>query len=148
MYKNNINPAIAHMDVAQDEITTYSVLLKRAQGALTASSQAFDRANETSIIGNCQIKQELTRNLRQQYAALTNLTSAIVETLAAPTFSRIIATAPNSSPRLVALLNCLPEEESKLINLAIKSLLQGDSEKVSLSEEQVELAARILAAGT
>lgn len=147
MYKTNINPALAQMDLAQDEIATYSMLLKRAQSVLTASSQAFERANETSITGNCRVRQELTKNLRQQYAALTNLTSAIVETLAAPVFSRIIATAPNESPKLVALLKCLPEEESKLINLALTSLLKGESEKVSLSEEQVELAARILAAG-
>ncbi len=144
MSNNSINPALAHMDLAQDEIATYSVLLKRAQSSLTASMQAFERANETSITGNCPVRQELTNNLRQQYVALANLTSAIVETLAAPVFSKIIATAPNASPKLAALLNCLPEEERKLMAIALNSLLQAEGEDVLVSKEQVDLAASIL----
>jgi len=115
MSRNSINPALAQMDLAQDEIATYAILLKRAQSSLTASSQAFERADENSTTGNCQIRQELTNSLRGQYAALTNLTDAIIGTLDAPTFSRIIATAPQQSHWLVALLNWLPEEEKDLL---------------------------------
>lgn len=148
MNESRVNPALAHMDLAQDKITTYSVLLKRAQETLLASSQAFERANETSITGNCQVRQELTDKLRQQYAALTSLTSAIVETLDAPMFSRIIATAPKHSPQLLALLNCLPEAERELLEVALTSLfIQGRSEIVFLTKEQIELAESILAAG-
>lgn len=148
MNENNINPALAHMDLAQDKITTYSVLLKRAQETLLASSQAFERANETSVTDNCQVRQELTDKLRQQYAALTNLTAAIVETLDAPMFSRIIATAPQNSPKLLALLDGLPEAERELLEVALTSLfIQGRSEVVFLSKEQVDLAESILAAG-
>lgn len=133
------------MDVAQDEIATYALLLKRAQSSLTASMQAFEKANKTSTTGNCQIRQELTNNLRQQYIALTNLTDAIVGTLDAPTFSRIIATAPKSSPQLVALLELLPEEEKDLLNIAFSTLVVlGQGEMEYLSAEQVELAQRIL----
>jgi predicted DNA-binding transcriptional regulator len=66
MYESKINPALAHMDLAQNEIATYALLVKRAQSSLTASMQAFERANETSITGNCQVRQELTNKLRQQ----------------------------------------------------------------------------------
>lgn len=144
MNENSINPAIAHMDVAQGELATYATLLRRAQSSLTASSQAFERANETSITGNCPTSQQITQKLRQQYKALTNLTDAIVGTLAAPTFSRMIATAPRRSPQLVALLDCLPEEERNLITVALISLLQAEGEDLSLAEEEVNLAARIL----
>ncbi len=84
------------MDIAQNEIATYAMLLKKAQENLLASKQAFERANKSSITGNCQGRQELTGKLRQQYTALTNLTNTIVETLDAPTFSRIITTAPKN----------------------------------------------------
>ena len=145
MNESSINPALAHMDLAQDKITTYSVLLKRAQETLLASSQAFDRANKTSITGNCQIKQELMGKLRQQYAALTNLTSAIIETLDAPMFSRIIATAPKNSPQLLALLELLPEAEKDLLNTAFSILfVLGQGEMEYLSAEQRELAGSIL----
>ena len=148
MNENNINPALAHMDSAQNEIATYSVLLLMAQETLLASSQAFERANETSITGNCQVRQELIGKLRQQYTALTFLTSAIVETLDVPMFSRIIATAPQNSPQLLTLLDCLPEAERELLEVALTSLfIQGRSEVVFLSKEQVELAESILAAG-
>ena len=148
MNESSINPALAYMDLAQNEIATYSVLLKRAQETLVASSQAFDRANETSITGNCQVRHELTNKLRQQYAALTSLTSAIIETLDAPMFSRIIATAPKHSPQLLALLDCLPYAERELLDIALTTLfIQGRSEVVFLSKEQVELAESILATG-
>ena len=148
MNENNINPALAHMDLAQDKITTYSVLLKRAQETLLTSSQAFDRANETSITGNCQVRQELTNKLRQQYAALTLLTSAIVETLDAAMFSRIIATASKHSPQLLALLDCLPEAERELLEVALTSLfIQGRGELVFLTKDQVQLAESILSTG-
>ncbi len=49
MSENNINPALAHIDIAQNEIATYALLLKKAQENLLASKQAFDWANETSI---------------------------------------------------------------------------------------------------
>lgn len=145
MYETNINPALAHMDLAQDEIATYSVLLKRAQSALTASSQAFERANETSITGTCRVRQELTNNLRQQYTALISLTAAIVETLDAPAFSRVIATAPKTSPQLLALLELLPEPEKDLLNTAFSILfVLGQGEMEYLSAEQRELAGSIL----
>ncbi len=148
MNESSINPALAHMDSAQNEIATYSVLLLMAQKALLASSQAFERANETSITGNCQVRHELNNKLRQQYAALTSLTSAIIETLDAPMFSRIITTAPKHSPQLLALLDCLPHAERELLDIALTSLfIQGRSEVVFLSKEQVELAESILAAG-
>ena len=141
----NINPALAHMDLAQNEIATYSVLLKRAQSSLIASSQAFERANETSITGNCRVRQELTGKLRQQYAALTSLNNAIVETLDAPTFSRIIATAPKNSPQLLALLELLPEAEKELLLAAVSILfVLGKGEMEYLSAEQIELAQSIL----
>ncbi len=132
MYENNINPALAHMDLAQDEIAIYALLVKRAQSSLTNSLQAFERAKETSIPGNCQVRQELTNKLRGQYLALTNFTSAIVDTLDAPMFQRIIATAPQQcllhelpqdSPKLLALLDCLPESEREVIEVAVTSLL-------------------------
>ena len=145
MYENNINPALAHMDLAQNEIATYALLVKRAQSSLTNSMQAFERANETSITGNCPIRQELTGKLRQQYVALTNLTNAIVETLDAPTFSRIIATAPKTSPQLLALLKLLPEAEKDLLNTAFSILfVLGQGEMEYLSAEQKELAGSIL----
>ncbi len=145
MSENKVNPALAHMDLAQNEIATYALLLKRAQSSLIASSQAFERANENSIAGNCQVRQELTNNLRGQYAALANLTDAIVGTLDAPTFSRIIATAPNSSPQLLALLEILPKEEKDLLNVAITALfVQGRCDITFLSQEQAELARKIL----
>lgn len=148
MSENNVNPAIAQMDLAQDEIAIYALLLKRAQSSLIASSQAFERANETSITGNCRVRQGLTNSLRGQYAALTNLTSAIVETLDAPTFSRITATAPKNSPQLLALFELLPEEEQELLNVALSVLfVLGKGEMVFLGKEQVELAKSILAAG-
>ncbi len=145
MYKTNINPALAHMDLAQNEIATYSVLLKRAQSSLTKSIQAFERANETSITGTCRVRQELTGNLRQQYTGLTSLTNAIVETLDAPTFSRIIATAPKTSPQLLALLELLPDAEKDLLNTAFSILfVLGQGEMKYLSAEQRELAGSIL----
>ena len=145
MYETNINPALAHMDIAQNEIATYALLLKRAQETLLASSQAFERANETSITGNCRVRQELTGNLRRQYTALTSLTNAIVETLDAPTFSRIIATAPKNSPQLLALLELLPEAEKDLLNTAFSILfVLGQGEMEYLSAEQRELAGSIL----
>ena len=148
MYETNINPALAHMDIAQNEIATYALLLKRAQETLLASSQAFERANETSVTGNCQVRQELTDKLRQQYTALTSLTSAIVETLDAPMFSRIIATVPQNSPKLLALLDCLPYAERELLDIALTSLfIQGRGELVFLTKEQVELAESILSTG-
>ena len=72
-------------------------------------------------------------------------------------FSRIITTAPQqclqsepeqASPKLLALLDCLPEAERELIDVALTSLfIQGRSEMVFLSKEQVKLAESILAAG-
>jgi len=145
MNENNINPALAHMDVASDEMATYSVLLKIAQQVLLASSQAIERANKTSITGNCRVRQELTGNLRRQYTALTNLTNAIVATLDAPTFSRIIATAPKNSPQLLSLLELLPEAEKDLLNTAFSILfVLGQGEMEYLSAEQRELAGSIL----
>ena len=145
MNESSINPALAYMDLAQNEIATYSVLLKEAQKTLVASSQAFERANETSITGNCRVRQELTGNLRRQYTALTSLTNAIVETLDAPTFSRIIATAPKNSPQLLALLELLPEAEKDLLNTAFSILfVLGQGEMEYLSAEQRELAGSIL----
>ena len=147
MNESSINPALAYMDLAQNEIATYSVLLKEAQKTLVASSQAFERANKTSITGNCRVRQELTNKLRQQYIALTSLTNAIVETLDAPAFSRIIATAPKNSPKLLALLDCLPEAERELLNVALTSLfIQGKGEITFLSKDQAELAESILVA--
>lgn len=75
MYENNINPALAQMDLAQNEVATYALLVKRAQSSLTASVRAFERANETSTTGNCPVKQELTGKLRGHYLALTHCTS-------------------------------------------------------------------------
>ncbi len=97
MYETNINPALAYMDVASDEMATYSVLLKIAQQVLLASSQAIERANQNSQTGNCPTSKQITQKLREQYAALTNLTDAIVGTLAAPMFSRMIANAPKQN---------------------------------------------------
>lgn len=157
MYESKINPALAHMDLAQDEIAIYALLVKRAQSSLTNSMQAFERANETSITGNCPTRQELTNKLRQQYVALTLLTSAMVDTLNAPMFQRMIATAPQQcllyelpqpSHKLLALLDCLPESERELIEVAITSLLLlGRGELAFLTSDQVELAENILAAG-
>jgi len=72
-------------------------------------------------------------------------------------FSRIIATAPSAilqsepeqaSHGLLALLDCLPYAERSLLEVALTSLfIQGRSEVVFLSKEQVELAESILAAG-
>ena len=156
MYENNINPALAHMDLAQNEVATYALLVKRAQSSLTASVQAFERASETSITGNCPVRQELTNKLRGQYLALTNFTSAIVDTLNAPMFQKIIATAPQQcllheipqeSAKLLALLDCLPESERELIEVAVTSLLLlGRSELAYLTKDQVELAENILSA--
>lgn len=145
MSKNGINPAIAHMDVAQNEIATYAMLLHSAQLSLTASMQAFERANENSLTGDCPTGKQITQKLREQYAALTNLTDAIVGTLAAPTFSRMIATAPNQSPQLLGLLELLPEAEKELLNTAFSTLfVLGQGEMAFLSKEQVELARSIL----
>ncbi len=157
MYENNINPALAHMDSAQNEIAAYALLVKRAQSSLTASVRAFERANETSTTGNCPVKQELTGKLRGHYLALTHCTSAIVDTLNAPMFQRLIATAPQQcllhelppeSPKLLALLDCLPEAERELIEVAVTMLLLlGKGELAHLTKDQVELAENILAAG-
>ncbi len=145
MSKNSTNPALAHMDLAQNEIATYALLLKKAQENLSASKQAFERANETSITGTCPTRQELTDKLRQQYTALTSLTNAIIETLDAPTFSRIIATAPKNSPQLLSLLELLPEAEKDLLNTAFSILfVLGQGEMEYLSVEQRELAGSIL----
>ncbi len=145
MYENKINPALAHMDLAQNEIATYALLSKRAQSSLTNSMQAFERANETSITGNCSTRQEFTGKLKQQYLALTNFTSAIVDTLDAPIFSSIIATAPKTSPQLLSLLELLPEAEKDLLNTAFSILfVLGQGEMEYLSAEQRELAGNIL----
>ncbi|PSB29621.1 hypothetical protein [Chlorogloea sp. CCALA 695] len=157
MYENNVNPALAHMDLAQDEIAVYALLVKRAQSSLIASRQAFERANETSITGNCPVKQELTGKLRGQYLALTHFTGAIVDTLDAPLFQRVIATAPQQcllheipqeSPKLLALLDCLPEAEREVIQVAVTSLLLlNRGELAYFTQDQVELAENILATG-
>ena len=142
--EQNHNPALVHMEVAQDAMATYAMLLKRAQSSLTASMQAFERANENSLTNDCPVKKQITQKLRGQYTALISLTAAIVEAIAAPTLSRMINTAPNRVPGLVSLLDCLPEEERNLITVALTSLLQTESEGIFLSEEQVFLAANIL----
>lgn len=144
MKQNHTNPALAHMDVAQNEMASYAMLVKKAQLSLTASTQAFERANENSLTGDCPIKKQITQELREQYAALINLTAAISETLATPSLSRMIATAPQQAPQLVALLDCLPEPEKDLITIALISLLQAEGEDLSIAEEQVNLAASIL----
>lgn len=145
MSENKVNPAIAHMDLAQDEMATYALLLKRAQSSLTASMQAFERASENSVTGDCRVWQELTNNYRQQYAALASLTAAIVGTLDAPTFSRMIATAPKTSPQLLALVECLPDSEKDLLNTAFSALVGlGRGEMEYLSAEQKEIVQRIL----
>ena len=138
------NPALVHMDVAQDEIATYAMLLNRAQSSLTASWQAFERANENSLPNDCPVRKQMTQKLREQYTALISLTAAIVEAIAAPMLSGMISTAPNRVPGLVSLLDCLPEEERNLITVALTSLLQAEGEGIFLSEEQVSLAASIL----
>ncbi len=138
------NPALVHMDVAQDEIATYAMLLNRAQSSLIASWQAIERANENSLTHDCPVRKQITQNLREQYTKLISLTTAIVEAIAAPTLSRMINTAPNRLPGLVSLLDCLPEEERHLITVALTGLLQAESEDIFLSEEQVNLAASIL----
>lgn len=142
--EQNHNPALVHMDVAQDEMATYAMLLNRAQSSLTASKQAFDWANENSLTHDCPVKKQITQKLREHYTALISLTAAIVETMAAPMLSRIINTAPNRVPGLVSLLDCLPEEERNLITIALTALLQAEDEDIFLSEEQVNLAASIL----
>ena len=142
--EQNHNPALVHMEVAQDAMATYAMLLKRAQSSLTASMQAFERANENSLTNDCPVKKQITQKLRGQYTVLISLTAAIVEAIAAPTLSRMINTAPNRVPGLVSLLDCLPEEERNLITVALTSLLQTESEGIFLSEEQVFLAASIL----
>ncbi len=142
--EQNHNPALVHMDVAQDEIATYAMLLNRAQLSLMASTQAFERANENSLTDGCPVKKQITQKLREKYTALISLTAAIVEAIAAPTLSRMIDTAPNRVPGLVSLLDCLPEEEKNLITIALTSLLQAEGEGIFLSEEQVFLAASIL----
>ena len=138
------NPALVHMDIAQDEMATYAMLLNRAQSSLTASMQAFERANENSLTNDCPVKKQITQKLRGQYTALISLTAAIASTIAAPTLSRMISTAPNRVPQLVSLLDCLPEEERNLITVALTGLLQAEGEDITLSEEQVSLAASIL----
>ena len=157
MYENNIHPALAHMDLAQNEVATYALLVKRAQSSLTASVQAFERASETSITGNCPVRHELTGKLRGQYIALTHFTGAIVDTLDAPMFQRLIATAPQQSllheipqesPKLLALLDCLPEAERELLQVAVTSLLLfNKGELAHLTKDQVKLAEDILSAG-
>ena len=142
--ERNHNPALVHMEVAQNETATYAMLLHRAQLSLTASMQAFERANENSLPNDCPVKKQITQKLREQYTTLINLTEAIVEAIAAPTLSRIINTAPKRAPGLVSLLDCLPEEERNLITVALTSLLQAEGEDIFLSEEQVNLAASIL----
>ena len=138
------NPALVHMDVAQNEMATYAMLLTRAQLSLTASMQAFERANENSLTSDCPVRKQITYKLRERYTALTSFTAAIVKAIAAPTLSRMINTAPNRVPGLVSLLECLPEEERNLITVALTSLLQAEGEGIFLSEEQVFLAASIL----
>lgn len=157
MYENNINPTLAHMDLAQNEIATYALLVKRAQSSLTASDRAFERVNETSTTGNCPVRQKLRGKLRGYYLALTHCTSAIVDTLEKPMFQRLIATAPQQSllhelppesPKLLALLDCLLEAERELIQVAVTSLLLlNRGELAHLTSGQVELAENILAAG-
>ncbi|KJH69792.1 hypothetical protein [Aliterella atlantica] len=145
MSETNANPALAHMDVAQDEIAIYATLLKRAQLSLTKSTQAFERANENLLTGNCPTRKQITQQIRQQYAALNNLTDAIVGTLDAPTFARMIATAPRRSPMLLALVELLPDSEKDLLNTAFSALVVlGRGEMEYLSAEQVELAQKIL----
>ncbi len=142
--EQNHNPALVHMEVAQDEIATYAMLLSRAQSSLTASWQAFERANENSLTHDCPVRKQITQNLREHYTTLISLTEAIIKAIAAPTLSRMISTAPNRVPGLVSLLDCLPEEERKLITIALTCLLQAEGEGIVLSEEQVFLAASIL----
>lgn len=144
MNENNVSPALAHMDVAQDEMATYALLLNRAQSSLTASMQAFERANENSLTGDCPVRKQITQKLRGHYAALISFTAAIVETLAAPTLSRMITAAPKRVPQLVTLVGCLPEVKRNLIIVALSSLLQAESEDLFLGEEQVNLAASII----
>jgi hypothetical protein len=132
------------MDVAQDEIATYAMLLSRAQSSLTASWQAFERANENSLTHDCPVRKQITKKLREQYTTLISLTEAIVEAITAPTLSRMISTTPNRVPGLVSLLDFLPEEEKHLITVALTSLLQAEGEDIFLSEEQVSLTVSLL----
>jgi hypothetical protein len=132
------------MDVAQNEMATYAMLLTRAQSSLTASWQAFERANENSLTHDCPVRKQITKKLREQYTTLINLTEAIIKAITAPTLSRMISTVPNRVPGLVSLLDCLPEEERNLITIALTCLLQAEGEGIFLSEEQVFLAANIL----
>lgn len=163
MTKNSINPAIAHMDVAQNEIATYAMLLGKAQLSLTSSMQAFERANENSLTDDCPTGKQMTQKLREQYAALTNLTDAIVGTLAAPTFSRMIATAPQQNT--VEVSDRLEEQMLSQADFIDYSVQFANIQRVVLNIPepwkteladaasdlqkaiQAELAARILAAG-
>jgi hypothetical protein len=132
------------MEVAQDEMATYAMLLNRAQSSLTASWQAFERANDNSLTHDCPVRKQITQKLREKYTTLISLTEAIVKAITAPTLSRMITTTPNRVPGLVSLLDCLPKEERHLITVALTSLLQAEGEDLFLSEEQVNLAAGIL----
>ena len=63
-------------------------------------------------------------------------------------FSRTVATAPQNSPKLLALLDCLPYAERELLEVALTSLfIRGRSEMVFLTKEQVDLAESILSTG-
>lgn len=91
-------------------------------------------------------KSEILAQIHKLLAASkqSTLTDAIVDTWAAPTFSRMTASAPKRSLKLAAILSGLPQEERNLITVALTSLLQAEGEDIFLSEEQVNLAASIL----
>lgn len=144
MNQNTPNPAIEYMNAAQDEMATYSVLITRAHLFLVASEQAFKRANENSLTADCLTRRQLTAKLQKQYVALIKLTEAIQRTLAEPTLSRMVVTAPCQSPRLPALKNCLSESENLLVFTVLNCLFESENDRQLLSEEQLQLAKKIL----
>ncbi|KJH69602.1 hypothetical protein [Aliterella atlantica] len=99
---------------------------------------ALHSLEESKILA--QIHQLLTASKQ------STLTDAIVDTWAAPMFSRMTASAPRKTPKLAAILCCLPQEERSLITVALTYLLQAEGDDFLITEQQVNLAASILCA--
>lgn len=91
-------------------------------------------------------KSELLAEIHKLLAASkqSTFTDAIAGTLATSMFFRTTASTPKRPLKLITLLSCLPQEERNLITVALTNLLQAEGEDISLSEEQVNLAASIL----
>ncbi|MGE5659465.1 MAG: hypothetical protein ACM37W_22965 [Actinomycetota bacterium] len=135
-----LNPAIACMNEAQEQMATFAALMQVAQTVLNQSQQAFEKANATSTTANCP---QLVASLREHYSALFHLTKAISHSLQTPSLQRMVIATSQEVLRYPAIFSCLTEPEQKVICAGIASLL-GYSHSNFLNQQDGDIAERLL----